>query len=131
MDKSYSEMLKLDDWQSRFEYLRLYEHDFDSPRFMNHALYKSSSWRRFKEDMHRRDFGCDLGVMGVYIEGLMILHHINPVTIDDLENWNVEVLLNPENVITVSGKTHNRIHYSNEQNSYPETERQPGDTKLW
>ena len=81
--------------------------------------------------MHTRDGGFDLGVFGVVIHGRMILHHINPVTKEDLENWNVEILLNPENVITTWQITHNRIHYSLEVKEVSHTERQPDDTKLW
>lgn len=129
--RTYNQLITLDSWEERLEYLRLCGHDFDSPRFMNHEIYKSSGWRKFKESMHRRDFGCDLGVLGVYIQGPMILHHINPVTIEDLENWNEEVLFNPDNVITTAYKTHNIIHYSKEKTISLPTERQQGDTKLW
>lgn len=131
LERSYNQLITIDSWEERLEYLRLYGHDFDSPRYMNSEFYKSRAWRLFKPEMHRRDLGCDLGVFGVYIDGPMILHHINPVTIEDLETWNEEVLLNPNNVITTAYKTHNIIHYSKEQKIQLSTERQHGDTILW
>lgn len=130
MDKSYSKLVLFPSWQERLKYLQLQTHDFDSPRFMNSSVYKTRRWINFKSEMHRRDYGCDLGVLGVYIEERMILHHINPVTIDDIENWNEQVLFNPENVITCAQTTHNKIHYLQELTEIAE-ERQPGDTKLW
>lgn len=129
--RTYSELITLDDWESRFEYLRFTEQEVESPRLYNHQLYKTRQWRLFKEAMHTRDAGFDLGVFGVGIHGRMILHHINPVTKQDLENWNVDILLNPENVITTCQTTHNRIHYSLEVKEVSHTERQPDDTKLW
>lgn len=128
--KSYSELVTLESWEERFAYLRLYNQVHESPHFLNHEIYKTTLWRNFKRDMHTRDYGCDLGVLGVGIEGPMILHHINPVTIEDIETFNEFVLLNPDNVITTSYKTHNRVHYLLEETN-PYTERQPGDTKLW
>lgn len=129
--RTYSEMTSLKSWQERLEYLQLFDDNVDSPRFMNQSFYKSRAWLEFKKAMHRRDLGCDLGVLGAYIYDKMILHHINPVTVNDLENYNVSVLLNPENVITVSIKTHNTIHYLKEKPIPVVYNRKPGDTKLW
>lgn len=130
MDKSYSELIKLESYKERLMYLQLLGHDFNSPRFMNQNFYKSKTWLQFKRDMHTRDLGFDLGVFGVYIHGRMILHHINPVKIEDLEEYNLEVLLNPENVITSSDETHNKIHYQKSKIQLL-GDRRPGDTKLW
>lgn len=129
--RTYNELIQLDSWEERLDYLKLTDgKSYDSPRFMNQSFYKSPMWRNFKRDMHLRDNGMDLGVMGVYIYDRVILHHINPVTIEDLETMNLEILLNPNNVITTSGATHNKIHYSKKE-VIPEVIRQPGDTKLW
>jgi len=68
---------------------------------------------------------------GVPIKGRALIHHINPITASDIEEWNEEKLLNPENLILTSYETHGRIHYST-KNPNPELiERSPGDTILW
>lgn len=130
LTRNYNELILLDSWEERLEYLKLKGQDFKSPRFMNQEFYKSRGWLMFKKEMHTRDLGMDLGVPGVYIQDTIILHHINPVTIEDLENYNMEILMNPNNVITTSSATHNKIHYSKKE-VQPEIVRQPGDTKLW
>lgn len=130
LTRNYNELILLDSWEERLAYLKLKGHDFNSPRFKNQEFYKSRDWLMFKKEMHTRDLGMDLGIYGVYIQDTIILHHINPVTIEDLENYNMEILMNPNNVITTSSATHNKIHYSKKE-VQPEIVRQPGDTKLW
>lgn len=130
LHRSYSECVKYDDWASRLAYLSLHDEIHISPRDISHEFYTSTPWRKFKQDMHRRDWGCDLGILGADFEGRMYLHHINPVKEIDLVTYNLDVLMNPENVITTSGATHNAIHYK-KQRIVPYTERQAGDTKLW
>lgn len=76
-----------------------------------------------------RDFGFDLGIFGVYIEGSMLVHHINPIDENDIR-LQTKKLLDPENLITTSNHTHNLIHY-NQIEKEPWVERTPGDTKLW
>lgn len=130
MDRSYEECTSFPDWTSRLNYLSLRDETYNSPRDISHPFYTSQVWRKFKKDMHTRDLGCDLALLGVYFEGRMYLHHINPVTERDLLTNNLNVLINPSNVITASGETHNLIHYKKEI-IQPHVERRPGDTILW
>ena len=127
--KNWSECIARNDFESRLAYLRLHG-KVDSPRSISHPFYSSRVWRDFKEDMHIRDAGFDLAVFGVEIVGRRYLHHINPVTWEDLENFNENILLNPENVITASGNTHNIIHYR-KKIEIPYVEREAGDMILW
>jgi hypothetical protein len=79
--------------------------------------------------MISRDQSWDLGVVNVGISGIITVHHINPLTPEDLENWNIDKLFNPENLITVSDSTHKTIHYKPKENDF--IERAPNDIKLW
>jgi hypothetical protein len=134
--RSYSELLKLSDFYERLEYLRLYNSDpigyetFGSSRYINQDFYKSDMWKRVRNDIIIRDNGCDLAVRGYEVYSSILVHHINPVTIDQLLNED-PVVLDPENLITTSNNTHNLIHFS--KNSIIETRfnREKGDTKLW
>lgn len=96
---------------------------------MSMPFYKSKIWETTRDIILQRDLGFDLGTFGVYIEGPMYVHHINPVTEHDIRYMTKKVL-DPENLITTSRSTHNRIHYSvKEKDEW--VERKPGDTKLW
>lgn len=127
--RSYSELIKLDSFSERLEYLKLLDNNVASPRHMSESFYKSYGWRMFRKSIIDRDLGFDLGVFGVYIEGPMFVHHINPITEYDILHQ-TKKLLDPENVITSSGFTHNRIHYNTKEKEIwvPRT---PGDTILW
>lgn len=130
--KSYTELMKLPGYYERLEYLRLKGNNpGNANRTAMNAFYKSDLWKRVREEVIVRDFGRDLALAGFDIsEGeSIIVHHINPITEEDVETMN-PLLFDPENLITVSYDTHNKIHYrTTEQESY--TERKPGDTKLW
>ena len=112
--KSYSELIKIPTYKERFEYLKLNgivgKDTFGYDRYLNQAFYNSPEWRRFRRDIIIRDNGCDLACEGYEIRGKIILHHINPLTHDDLINRR-EVLFDPENIICVTHNTHNAIHY--------------------
>ena len=112
--KSYSELIKIPTYKERFEYLKLNgivgKDTFGYDRYLNQAFYNSPEWRRFRRDIIIRDNGCDLACEGYEIRGKIILHHINPLTHDDLVNRR-EVLFDPENIICVTHNTHNAIHY--------------------
>lgn len=114
--KSYSELSKLLTFDDRFEYLKLVgsvgSETFGFDRYLNQALYRSKKWRRLRNDIIIRDNGCDLGIEDRCIFDMILVHHINPITIEDLENGNPEVF-DPDNLICVSKSTHNAIHYSN------------------
>lgn len=126
---SYSELITIESFGDRLKYLSLWDKGYVSPRFMSNPFYKSSPWLTFREEIKIRDLGCDLGLIDFDIDGPIIIHHINPLVQEDFDDYNVEKLLNPENVITTSYDTHNKIHYK--QKHIEVIERQPGDTKLW
>lgn len=128
--RSYSELVKLESYYERLEYLKLLDNNVDSPRHMSYDFFKSQIWLDTRKKIIERDGGFDLGVFGVYIEGPMLVHHINPITEYDIIHM-TKKLLDPENLITCSrNKTHNSIHYKTAVNE-PWVERAPGDTKLW
>lgn len=133
--KTYTELSKLNDFQDRFEYLRLHgsvgRETFGFDRWINQNFYKSREWKNARDRVIVRDDGCDLGVPGYEIYGALLVHHINPILMDDIvhgEDW----IFNPEYLITTTQRTHNAIHYS-DASLLPKVvvARQPGDTKLW
>lgn len=128
--KSYSELITLGSYRERLEYLKLFDNNALSPRHMSGEFYRSHAWRKVRAYIISRDLGFDLGVFGVYIDnGPIIVHHINPINESDII-YQTERLLNPENLICTSTRTHNLIHY-NRETEEPYMERRPGDTKLW
>lgn len=136
-DKSYSALITLPTFEERFRYLKLGgeigKETFGFDRYLNQAFYSTLEWKNFRRDMIVRDLGCDLGIPDREIGGIIILHHINPISMADIRQRNIEVLLNPENVICVSHNTHNAIHYGDESILTPSTliERRPNDTCPW
>lgn len=135
--KSYSTLLTLPTFEERFRYLKLGgeigKETFGFDRYLNQAFYSTLEWKNFRRDMIIRDMGCDLGIPDREIGGIIILHHINPISMADIRQRNIEVLLNPENVICVSHNTHNAIHYGDESILTPSSlvERRPNDTCPW
>lgn len=127
--RSYSELVSLPTFSERLEYLKLLDNNVTSPRHMSAGFYQSKTWKIIRKQIIDRDLGFDLGVFGVYIEGPMLVHHINPINESDIIHQ-TKKLLDPENLITVSGNTHNLIHY-NKKEKEQWVERTPGDTKLW
>jgi predicted HNH restriction endonuclease len=96
---------------------------------MSMDFYKSRTWMTVRQMIIDRDMGFDLGVFGVYIDGTIHVHHINPINESDIM-YQTKKLLDPENLISVSTNTHNSIHY-NKIEKEVWVERRPGDTKLW
>lgn len=133
--KSYTELSKLKTFNDRFNYLKLDgvvgEETFGYDRMLNQVLYKSAKWRKVRDKVLIRDNGNDLGVEGYQINGHAIIHHMNPITVDDVLKER-EWIFDPEYLITVSDLTHKAIHYSNE-NILPKEpiERVQNDTCLW
>ena len=127
--RSYSEALTYDSYGDRFKYLALHG-EIDSPRAIAEGFYKSLGWVKVRKEIIRRDLGCDLAVMGCDIAGRIIVHHINPITEDDLYE-HTENLVNPENLICVSYETHNELHYHKGTIYENPIDRKPGDTQLW
>lgn len=135
MTKSYSGMLKYDTLQGRFNYLSLdgkvAEETFGRERYLNQAFYSSYLWKRARDEVIIRDEGCDLGIPGFEIFDRVLVHHINPITPKDLYDQN-PVIFDPENLICVSHRTHNAIHYGDDSLlPTPIVERRPGDTLMW
>lgn len=133
--RSYRELLRLKTFDERFEYLKLSglvgESTFGFERYLNQMLYNSSEWRRTRNKIIIRDNGCDLGVEGCEIQGTILVHHMNPISVDDLKDFSEDVF-NPEYLICVSLNTHNAIHYG-DKSLIPQMpiERRPGDTCPW
>lgn len=115
--KTYSELIQLQTFEERYRYLRLGggvgNETFGYDRYLNQVFYSSLEWKKFRRDIIVRDMGCDLGVDGRAINGLIIIHHIEPITVDDVLQRRA-CLLDPENAICVSFNTHNAIHYGDE-----------------
>lgn len=118
MIRTYSELSKLSTFEERFQYLKLGgsvgESTFGFDRYLNQIFYKSKLWKRIRDEVIFRDGGCDLGVNGREIFGSVIIHHMNPITIKDIEA-DSKFLTDPEYLITTTHSTHNAIHYSDEK----------------
>lgn len=134
--KTYSSLVKIDDFLKRYEYLKIggsvAEETFGPARRLNQEFYKSEQWRRTRNQVIVRDNGCDLGVDGFDIHGRIYIHHIEPITIDDIL-YRTSRLTDPDNLICVSMKTHGAIHYGDfTLLPYIDlVERRPGDTCPW
>ena len=115
--KTYSELMSFDTFRDRFRYLKLDgvvgRETFGYDRYLNQILYNSYEWKRCRRDIIIRDNGCDLGCEGFDIHGVILIHHINPISVEDVLNRN-PIVFDPENLISVSHNTHNAIHYSDE-----------------
>lgn len=127
--KSYTELIRIPTFVERLEYLKLLDNNVTSPRNISGEFYKSGLWRQVRQSIIDRDLGFDLGLFGVYIDGPMFVHHINPIDESDIV-YRTRRLLDPDNLITSSLDTHNAIHYKHEEKDQW-VERVPGDTKLW
>lgn len=115
--RTYSGAIALPTFMERFRYLKLDGkvgvETFGFDRYLNQTLYKSSEWKRFRRDMILRDDGSDLGCEDYPIYGRILLHHIDPITVEDVVNRHPKIF-DPDNVICVSLITHNAIHYGDE-----------------
>lgn len=135
MSRSYRDLRRLSTFEERFRYLalrgRVGRETFGFDRWVNQGFYKSREWRQARDQVIVRDSGCDLGVEGYEIYDKIYIHHINPITLEQIERGD-PCLVDPDNLITVTHRTHNAIHYGNERLlPSPLVERRPGDTKLW
>lgn len=132
--KTYREMRQLPTFEERFKYLQLKgavgEDTFGFDRWINQKFYRSVEWRRVRDQVIIRDDGCDLGCPDHPINGRVIIHHINPLQVNDFDD--PDYLLNPDYLVCVSHNTHNAIHYGDESLLPKEwTPRQPNDTCPW
>lgn len=129
--RSYERMLSFETFEDRFEYLslksRVGDVTFGFERFLNQEFYRSREWRKVRDEIIIRDNGCDLGIADRYIFDPPIIHHIIPMRPEDFEDGN-PLILDPNNLITVSHDTHNAIHFGNASLlRTPWQERRPGD----
>lgn len=133
--RNFRELRRLDTFDERFDYLSLKgqvgSSTFGFDRYINQQFYTSTQWRQVRDRVITRDYGLDLGIEGHEIYGKILIHHMNPMTVEDLEHGNEDVL-DPNYLITTCQATHNAIHYG-DRNQLPKSlvERRPGDTKLW
>ena len=133
--RTYSELILIPSYLDRFEYLKLDgvvgQATFGHSRYLNQILYNSPEWKRFRRDMVLRDGGFDLAHEDFEIVGSIYLHHINPITIEDVINRH-PMIFDPENVVCVCFDTHQAIHYGDKSLLRQElVERKPNDTCPW
>ena len=112
--RTYSELVAIPTFRERYEYLKLQgsvgEETFGFDRYLNQIFYRSQKWKSVRDHVIIRDNGCDLGVEGYDIHGKILIHHLNPITIRDIE-LETDFLLNPEFLVCTTHNTHNAIHY--------------------
>lgn len=115
--RTYSELITLPTFEERYRYLKIGgkvgEETFGFERYLNQAFYKSEEWKSIRRQVIIRDNGCDLGISGREIPNHIIVHHMNPISIDDILSRS-DFLLNPEYLICVLKQTHDAIHYGDE-----------------
>lgn len=133
--KTYTELTTFSTFEERFQYLRLDgnvgEDTFGFDRIFNQKFYRSREWKHIRDLVITRDYGCDLGIEGHEIYGRIIIHHLNPIVLKDIE-LKTDFLLNPEYLITTSHNTHNAIHYGDENLlAKGPIERSKNDTCPW
>ena len=116
--RTYSELILLPTFEERFKYLQLNgrvgDDTFGFDRYINQKFYRSAEWKRIRDLVIMRDNGRDLALEGYEIYGRILIHHMNPITVKDVE-LSTEYLMNPEYLICVTHNTHNAIHYGDEK----------------
>lgn len=133
--RTYSELILLETFEERFEYLSLQSEvgrsTFGFDRWINQRFYMSNQWRNLRRDAIVRDRGCDLGVNGYDIHNRLIVHHMNPLVQGDIVHGTAHAL-DLEYLICTTHDTHNAIHFGDARLLVkPYDPRSPGDTKLW
>lgn len=133
--RTYSELMSIDSFEERYEYLRIGgvvgRSTFGFDRYLNQMLYTSDRWLAVRDEVIIRDNGCDLADEDHEISSAIYVHHMNPLTPEDIEEMNDDIF-NPEFLICTSLNTHNAIHFGDESLlPKPPVQRRPGDTKLW
>ena len=133
--RSYEELITIPTFEERYEYLKLNgrigEETFGFDRWLNQKFYQSDEWKRIRRDVILRDAGCDLGIKDREIVGRIYIHHMNPITVDDII-LHSDYLLDPMYLVCTSKLTHDAIHYGDKsllQEGYKE--RKPYDTCPW
>ena len=133
--RTYSELMSLNTFEERFRYLKLGgkvgEQTFGFDRYLNQSFYKSEEWLKLRDEIIIRDNACDLGVEDREIHSRVLIHHMNPITKYDILN-KTDLLLNPEFLICTTKRTHDAIHYGNEDILFTRlVERTKNDTCPW
>ena len=133
--RTYSEMITLKTYEERFDYLkigcRVGLETFGYDRYLNQILYNTKQWKKFRREIIIRDNACDLACEGYEINYRILVHHINPITVEDIINRN-PMIFDPENAITTTHRTHNAIHYGDKNLLILQpVERTPNDTCPW
>lgn len=133
--RTYSELITLPTFEERYEYLRLGgrvgEDTFGFDRYLNQIFYRSQKWKDSRDFVIIRDNGCDLAMEGYEIHGKILIHHMNPITLRDIE-YETDNLLDPEYLISTILNTHNAIHYGDRSLLITAPrERTPNDTCPW
>ena len=112
--RTYSELITIPTFEERFEYLQLKgsvgKDTFGYDRYLNQVLYRSPEWKRLRNQIIIRDCGCDLACEGYDIYDKVLIHHLNPITVEDVLARSRKVF-DPDNLVCVSHNTHNAIHY--------------------
>ena len=133
MIRTYNELRSIRTYDERYDYLRLNgrvaDTTFGFDRYLNQMFYKSAKWSKIRNDIIVRDLGCDLGIPDYEIHGKIIIHHMNPISVNDILD-DTEYLTNPNYLICTTHNTHNAIHYGNMTPNIM-VDRQPGDTCPW
>ena len=115
--RTYSESIAIPTYEERVKYLQLNgnigNETFGYDRMFNQRFYSSLEWKRLRDEIIFRDNGCDLGILDRRIMGKILIHHMNPIMLEDIQKSS-EFLLNPEYLICTSFETHNAIHYGDE-----------------
>lgn len=137
--KTYSELISFPTFEERYDYLRIGGRvgieTFGASRFLNQDFYKSKQWRSLRNYIILRDNACDLACPGYRISddeaGCIRIHHINPISIEDIENM-TDIVLDPEFLIMTHERTHRAIHYGDRYfRPYQMVQRRPNDTCPW
>lgn len=133
--RRYSELIQIPTFEERFEYLRLDGQvgadTFGSDRYLNQIFYKSPEWKKIRDEIIIRDQCCDLSMSGYDIHGPVLIHHLNPITKEDILS-RTDLLLNPEYLVCTIQSTHNAIHYGDANLLITNPiERKPNDTCPW
>lgn len=133
--KTYSNLKRIQTFEDKFEYLKLGgsvgHSTFGFDRYINQTFYQSFQWKSVRDHVIIRDKGCDLGVEGYEIHSKLLVHHMIPLTMEDITSGN-DWITDPEYLITTTHNTHNAIHYGDKRLLItPLQPRMPGDTKLW
>lgn len=133
--RTYSELMRLPTFEERFRYLKLDglvgKDTFGFDRYLNQEFYRSKEWKEVRDFVIVRDNGCDLGMDGYEIVGRIYIHHMNPITVNDIVHSS-DFLLNPDYLICVSHNTHNAVHYGDENLLVTApVERRKNDTCPW